>query len=110
VGAHENSESAYGTFDQGGNVMEFNETVPEWDIRGIRGGSFFWGNILGKWDRPLDMHSSDQFSDLGFRVATLALASETVPAVSTPGRLAMLVLVALVGAVVLRPRARSSAG
>jgi HEAT repeat protein len=27
VGAHENSESAYGTFDQGGNVQEFNETA-----------------------------------------------------------------------------------
>jgi hypothetical protein len=73
VGAHENSASPYGTFDQGGNVMEFNETVPESDIRGIRGGSWFWGNILGVWERPLDMHSSDQFSDLGFRVANLDL-------------------------------------
>ena len=72
VGAHENSESAYGTFDQGGNVLEFNETVPETDIRGIRGGSWFWGDVMGKWDRPVDMHSSDEFSDLGFRVATLA--------------------------------------
>ena len=71
VGAHENSASPYGTFDQGGNVQEFNETVPEPDIRGIRGGSWFWGNILGVWERPIDMHSSDQFSDLGFRVATL---------------------------------------
>jgi formylglycine-generating enzyme len=71
VGAHENSVSAYGTFDQGGNVQEFNETVPVTDIRGIRGGSWFWGDILGRWYRPVDMHSSDQFSDLGFRVATL---------------------------------------
>jgi formylglycine-generating enzyme required for sulfatase activity len=77
VGAHENSASPYGTFDQGGNVMEFNETVPEWDIRGIRGGSWFWGNILGSWERPLDMHSSDQFNDLGFRVATLAAIEVT---------------------------------
>ncbi len=73
VGAHENSASPYGTFDQGGNVQEFNETVPEPDIRGIRGGSWFWGNILGVWDRPLDMHSSDQFDDLGFRVATTVI-------------------------------------
>ena len=69
VGAHENSASAYGTFDQGGNVQEFNETVPEPDIRGIRGGSWFWGDVLGRWYRPVDMHSSDQYSDLGFRVA-----------------------------------------
>jgi hypothetical protein len=77
VGAHENSVSPYGTYDQGGNVQEFNETVPEWDIRGIRGGSWYWGNILGVWDRPLDMHSSDQFSDLGFRVASLDLSTPT---------------------------------
>jgi len=70
VGAHENSESAYGAFDLGGNVQEFNETVPEWDIRGIRGGSWFWGDV-SKWYRPVDMHSSDQYSDLGFRVATV---------------------------------------
>jgi hypothetical protein len=77
VGAHENSASAYGTFDQGGNVQEFNETVPVSDIRGIRGGSYFTGDILGKWDRPVDMHSSDEFRDLGFRVATVARADVT---------------------------------
>ena len=72
VGAHDRSASPYGTFDQGGNVQEFNETVPEPDIRGIRGGSWFWGlPLLAAWERPIDMHSSDQFSDLGFRVAVL---------------------------------------
>jgi hypothetical protein len=81
VGAHENSASAYGTLDQGGNVQEFNETVPEWDTRGIRGGSWFWGDILGKWYRPIDMHSSDQYSDLGFRVATLRIGTLSVPPV-----------------------------
>ena len=79
VGAHENSVSAYGAFDLGGNVQEFNETVPEPDIRGIRGGSWFWGDILGKWYRPVDMHSSDQFSDLGFRMATLSIDPLSVP-------------------------------
>ena len=99
VGAHENSESPYGTYDQGGNVLEFNETVPETDIRGIRGGSWFWGDI-SKWTRPLDMHSSDEFSDLGFRVATLELPSPPipVPALSTRGLLALLLAVALAGA------------
>jgi formylglycine-generating enzyme required for sulfatase activity len=71
VGAHENSESPYGTFDQGGNVMEFTEAVPEPDIRRIRGGSWFWGPILAKWDFDDVMHSSDQFNDLGFRVVRL---------------------------------------
>ena len=78
VGAHENSESPYGTHDQGGNVLEFNETVPETDIRGIRGGSWFWGDV-SKWTRPVDMHSSDEYSDLGFRVARVGGAPVSVP-------------------------------
>jgi len=40
VGAFENSESPYGTFDQGGNVWEWNETITYGSSRGLRGGSF----------------------------------------------------------------------
>jgi formylglycine-generating enzyme len=71
VGAHENSASAYGAHDMEGNVMEFNETVPEPDLRGIRGGSWM-GDLVGKWGRVMDMHSSDEYRDLGFRVGSLA--------------------------------------
>ncbi len=34
------SDSPYGTFDQGGNIMEWNEAVFYVSYRGIRGGSF----------------------------------------------------------------------
>jgi formylglycine-generating enzyme required for sulfatase activity len=110
VGAHENSASAYGTFDQGGNVQEFNETVPEWDIRGIRGGSYFWGDVLGRWYRPVDMHSSDQYSDLGFRVATLASTTRALPTQSGRGILALLLAIAFIGTIALWMRRWWNAG
>ena len=49
IGAHENSDSPYGTFDQGGNVFEYNEAVINMrssDVfgRGFRGGAFSHGD------------------------------------------------------------------
>jgi formylglycine-generating enzyme required for sulfatase activity len=111
AGAHENSESPYGTFDQGGNVMEFTEAVPTSDIRRIRGGSWFWGSSLLFVSEVDDvMHSSDQFDDLGFRLVTLAEPSQPlpVPALSVPGLVA--VLLGVVGAIALRTRRGSSPG
>lgn len=72
VGAHENSASPYGTFDQGGNVNEWNEAVPLFDGRGLRGGAYSWGSdSTAAWSRPIEFHSSDEFSDIGFRVGRL---------------------------------------
>lgn len=71
VGAHENSQSPYGTFDQAGNVMEFTERVPESDIRRIRDGAWDTGGLMAAHDVDDVMHSSDQFDNLGFRVARI---------------------------------------
>jgi len=80
VGAHENSASPYGTFDQGGNVQEFTEAVPEPDIRRMRGGSWRWGrSYLSAGDVDDVMHSSDHLHDLGFRLVRLALDPLPVP-------------------------------
>ena len=43
VGEFENSSSPYGTFDQGGNVREWNESVIDSMYRGTGGGSFWYG-------------------------------------------------------------------
>jgi formylglycine-generating enzyme required for sulfatase activity len=40
VGAHENSDSPYGTSDQGGNVWEWTEGTPAEPLRRVWGGSF----------------------------------------------------------------------
>ncbi len=43
VGEFESSASPYGTYDQGGNVWEWNETALYGTLRGIRGGSYLTG-------------------------------------------------------------------
>jgi len=68
VGAHENSDSPYGTLDQGGNVWEWNEAVIV-SYRGLRGGSFYgYGYDLPAANRHYHYPSSED-SDFGFRVA-----------------------------------------
>jgi hypothetical protein len=82
-GAHENSSSAYGTFDQAGNMMEFTETVPESDIRRMRDGSWKANSgLMGSSQIDDVMHSSDQFDDLGFRLVNVATAPALLSAVS----------------------------
>jgi len=69
VGAHENSETPYDTFDQGGNVWELNETVIG-SYRGLRGGSF--GNTavtLHASDRRYYNSPAGEGIYVGFRVA-----------------------------------------
>ena len=68
-GAHENSESPYDTFDQGGNLWEWHEAILYGSYRGVRGGSFY-PNVI-------DLHASHwngsfpalEDLNLGFRVA-----------------------------------------
>ena len=43
VGAYTGSASPYGTFDQGGNVLEWNEQIVSGSDRGVRGGS--WNDL-----------------------------------------------------------------
>jgi len=70
VGSYTGSASPYGTFDQGGNVWEWNEVI-ENSHRGLRGGGF--GNDPGKLAASLWAHTqpTSEGLDVGFRVAMI---------------------------------------
>lgn len=70
VGEWENSDSPYGTFDQGGNVWEWNEALIG-SFRGLRGGSY--GNdddVLASSYRYDYLDPDDETIGVGFRVAS----------------------------------------
>ncbi len=72
VGEFELSDSPYGTFDQGGNVWEWAETVIDGSYRDLRGGYYHIGgsNQLHAYYLAIGDPAKDSFS-LGFRVASV---------------------------------------
>jgi len=72
VGEFQNSASPYGTFDQGGNVWEWNEAILSGSFRGVRGGSFdsgLYGNyLLASSPNHNDYPTTEGYA-LGFRVS-----------------------------------------
>ena len=94
VGAFTSSGSFYGTFDQSGNVSQWNDLdglAPSGSSRGLRGG--FWGNF-----GPIDVSSSGSFladpsyygANVGFRLASPVSA---VPEIDPNGLSAALGLI-----------------
>ena len=71
AGAFSNSASAYGTFDQGGNVFELNDAVIDYVWRGIRGG--YWDYDDGGLQSSVRSKYPAFYKDssVGFRVATV---------------------------------------
>jgi formylglycine-generating enzyme required for sulfatase activity len=70
-GSYPGSPSPNGTFDQGGNVQEWNESIVFGSNRVIRGGS--WDtlpNFLAASARP-NRTPDSEFNFIGFRVATI---------------------------------------
>jgi sulfatase modifying factor 1 len=70
VGEFANSASPYGTFDQGGNVREWNETAVASSSRGERGGTFGLNSFLLHASTREDIAPTGEDELRGFRVAT----------------------------------------
>lgn len=89
VGEFEFSESPYGTFDQGGNVWELNETIITItdSARGLRGGNWDKAYKYMKSSYRNKANPNSNFYYVGFRVAY----------VPEPGSIAMLIGTALMG-------------
>jgi len=86
VGAYTASDSGYGTFDQGGNLWEWNESLISGSYRGLRGGSFlndlFYANDEAHASKRSNNDPTVEDHTIGFRVA----------AVPEPGSILMLAL------------------
>jgi formylglycine-generating enzyme required for sulfatase activity len=103
VGSYTGSPSPNGTFDQGGNVWEWNESIISGSNRALRGGSFF--NIAA------NLAASDQLAigplaedtHFGFRVAS---AVPSVPALAPLGLLVLAACALSGGTIALRRRSQ----
>jgi formylglycine-generating enzyme required for sulfatase activity len=88
VGAFSASPGPYGTYDQGGDVYQWNEANISGEYRGMRGGA--WGDITNSLASSNDAgdYPTTGISGIGFRVARSAASPE-------PGGVAMLLAGAL---------------
>jgi formylglycine-generating enzyme required for sulfatase activity len=71
VGAYSQSNTFYGTFDQGGNVQEWNDTMVTSLARGVRGGMWTFDEVELRSSRRSFLGPTFELSDVGFRVATI---------------------------------------
>ena len=104
VGAFAGSVSFYGTFDQSGNVFQWNDlSGASASFRGARGGSWDYGDshvaFLSSSGRHFEMQLDAENSNVGFRLAVSA-----VPEIDPAGTGSVLALVA--GALALIERRR----
>ncbi len=95
VGAYSASGSYYGTFDQAGNVLEWNDDVISGAKRGLRGGSWPGGAsfLLSSYNPGYDPANYHQ--DYGFRIAAAAIPDSDSPALPLVGVVILAVLLFL---------------
>jgi formylglycine-generating enzyme len=69
VGGYTGSASPYGTFDQGGNVWQWNETISTGACRGFRGGAYDGFPALLASSSDNCGNPTNEAASVGFRVA-----------------------------------------
>ena len=82
VGSY-SANSFYGTFDQGGNVWEWNDAVIDSSKKGYRGSSF-GGDDLQSYRRNYNLPEFENF-DVGFRVAIVPEPTSVVLTILASG-------------------------
>jgi sulfatase modifying factor 1 len=78
IGAYAGSNSHYGTFDQGGNVREWTDTIGTSPERTVLGGS--WNDFVSLMSatNSLSLATSTEDGLVGFRVATMVPEPSTM--------------------------------
>ncbi|NOY42096.1 MAG: SUMF1/EgtB/PvdO family nonheme iron enzyme [Planctomycetes bacterium] len=71
VGAYTASESPYGTYDQGGNVWEWNEALLSSSGRGYRGGGLDDSSSFLPASYRSSINPTSELGGIGFRVASI---------------------------------------
>jgi formylglycine-generating enzyme required for sulfatase activity len=71
VGSYTGSASPSGTFDQGGNVWEWNEAMYDAENRGLRGGGWEFSPLDSAASARWFSYISNQYDAIGFRVAMI---------------------------------------
>jgi len=86
VGAYTDSASYYGTYDQGGSVFEWNDTI-NFSAAGLRGGS--WHSDEGYLQASASYDFAPEYEDLdiGFRVASVPEPTVSVSLILAGGLL-----------------------
>jgi formylglycine-generating enzyme required for sulfatase activity len=84
VGSFSSDPSSYGTFDQGGNVWEWNDAVIG-SSRGLRGGSWDLNAFYLASSVRYDLGPSVEYGLVGFRLASVPEPSSLVLSVLASG-------------------------